>query len=154
MRAFLGILAGIVVGFVALVVIALVGGLIFPAPVPAGGMSRPQQLIEMFETLPIGAKSAVILAWFGGALAGAAVAKMIVGRGWAAWTITGFFAVYVLLNVLILPMPGWLQAVAVAAPLIGGLIANHLVADRVVAAEVEADAAVEPAMGEPDDARL
>ena len=31
---------------------------------------------------------------------------------------------------MILPMPGWLQAIAVAAPLIGGLIGNHLVGER------------------------
>jgi len=42
----------------------------------------------------------------------------------------------VLVTTMILPMPGWLQAIAVAAPLIGGLIGNHLVRERSFAAAV------------------
>ena len=46
------------------------------------------------------------------------------------WTTTAIFVLYVLLTVLILPMPGWLQALSVVAPLAGGLIANHLIPSR------------------------
>jgi hypothetical protein len=75
---------------------------------------------------------------------GATVAKLIARRGWAAWTLAGIFVVYVFISTLVLPMPGWLQAVAVLAPLIGGLLANHLVADRLVTAEAPAAAEPEP----------
>ncbi len=34
-----------------------------------------------------------------------------------------------LANVLILPLPGWVQALWIAAPLLGGLIGNHLAKD-------------------------
>jgi hypothetical protein len=68
------------------------------------------------------------------ALVGGMAAKGIAGRGWAAWTVAGFFAVYVLVTTMILPMPGWLQAIAVTAPLIGGLVGNHLVRERQPAA--------------------
>jgi len=145
MRAVIGLVVGLVVGFAALILIALAGGFLFPSPARIDNFNA-EQLIELFPAIPVGAKVAIILSWFGGALIGAAAAKWIVGRGWAAWTITGFFAVYVLLNVMVLPMPGWMQAIAVAAPLIGGLLANHLVAERVVAddvtptVEAEADA--------------
>ena len=146
MRAAIGLVVGLIVGFAALILIALIGGLLFPSPARIDNFNA-EQLVGLFPTIPVGAKVAIILSWFGGALIGAAAAKWISGRGWAAWTITGFFAFYVLLNVLILPMPGWMQAIAVSAPLIGGLIANHLVVERVEAAaeevpavEAEADA--------------
>ena len=147
MRAVIGLVVGLVVGFAALILIALAGGLLFPSPGQIDNFNA-EQLVGLFPTIPMGAKIAIILSWFGSALIGAGAAKRIAGRGWAAWTIAGFFAVYVLLNVLILPMPGWMQAIAVAAPLIGGLIANHLVAERsfeaVAAVPVEAEADAHP----------
>lgn len=127
--AAIAIVAGIVAGLVAVIAIALVGGLIFPSEGRIDGFDA-EQIVALFPALPLGAKIAILLSWFGGALAGAAVAKRIAGRGWAAWTLAGIFVVYVLINVLVLPMPGWMQAIAVLAPLLGGLIANHLVAER------------------------
>ena len=140
MRAALGIIAGIVAGFAAIILIGLIGGMIVPRPDRMEGFT-PEQLVAAFPGLPLGAKIAILVSWFGGALAGAAVAKLIARRAWAAWTVTGIFTVYVLLTTLILPMPGWLQAIAVLAPLIGGLIANHLVAEGEIAAAPSAPAA-------------
>ena len=132
MRGVLAIIIGILAGFVAIVAVAYVGGLLFPSTTRIEGFTSEaaRQLRETFPALPLGAKLVLILSWFAGALAGAMVAKKVAGRGWAAWTVAGFFAVYVLVTTMILPMPGWLQAIAVAAPLIGGLIGNHLVAER------------------------
>jgi hypothetical protein len=139
------ILAGIAAGLFAVIAIALIGGMIFPSEGRIDGFDA-EQIVALFPALPMGAKIAILLSWFGGALAGAAVAKRIAGRGWAAWTLAGIFVVYVLINVLVLPMPGWMQAIAALAPLLGGLIANHLVADRDVA-ETPPSAVREP---EPD----
>lgn len=145
MRAVLAVLAGIVAGFVAMILIALAGGMIFPSTASVDAYNA-EQIVAAFPTLPTGAKIAIILSWFGGALIGAALAKKMSGADGAAWTTAGIFALYVLLNVLILPMPGWLQAAAVLAPLLGGLIANHLVAARAPADpatdDPEADAQV------------
>lgn len=126
MRAILGILGGLVAGAAAMLALALVGGMMFPAP-GSVDPSRPQQILNAFETLPEGGKWAILISWFGGALVGAAVAKMIVRRDWAAWLVAILFALYVLASVFILPMPAWMQVVAVVLPLIGGFIANHLV---------------------------
>lgn len=136
MRAVAAIVAGLVVGFAGMIAVALAGGMIFPMP-GSIDVTNAEQVKGAFTDLPQGAKAAVILSWFIGALLGSLVAKLIARRGWAAWTIAGLFAVYVLLNVLVLPMPGWMQAMAVAAPLFGGLIANHLVRDRAVAGAQE-----------------
>jgi len=133
MRAIGGIIAGLIVGFL---VAIMVGVVVFSAvgtapPSPASvNLSDPQRVLEIFAELPVGAKIGLMLAWFGAALAGAAIAKLIAPRSWVAWTVTGLIALYVVANIFVLPMPGWMQAVSVAAPLLGGLIANHLVADR------------------------
>ena len=140
MRGVVAIIIGILVGFVAILTVGVVGGLLFPSTTQIEGINSETvwQLVDTFPALPLGPKLVIVLSWFAGALVGAMAAKGIAGRGWAAWTVAGFFAVYALVTVMILPMPGWLQATAVAAPLIGGLIGNHLVRERVPAAATAA----------------
>jgi len=146
MRAIAAIVAGLLAGGVAMVAVALLGGMLYPSSATVDAY-KANQIIDVFTTLPMGAKAAIILSWFAGALVGSAVAKLIARAGWAAWTIAALFALYVLLSVFILPMPGWLQAVAVAAPLIGGLIANHLVKARAPDMPDEAAATTDPVKG-------
>ena len=138
MRGLLAIVAGIVAGFAAMVAIAYVGGLIFPATTRIVEMNA-EAVAAAFTTLPLGAKVAIIASWFGGALAGAGVAKKIAGTGWAAWTIGALFAIYVLVTTFILPMPAWLQVAAVLAPLIGALLANHFIVARAMTANATTD---------------
>ncbi|HMG47095.1 MAG TPA: hypothetical protein VK614_06515 [Allosphingosinicella sp.] len=130
MRAVAGIVVGLIAGFIATVVIGIIGiGATFTAP--AGmNVSNPQQVLEAFAQMPTGPKIALMVAWFSGGLVGALVAKLIARRGWVAWTVAGLVAAYVVLNILVLPLPGWMQVLSIAAPLIGGLIANHLVKGR------------------------
>jgi hypothetical protein len=126
-RAIAGIIAGLIAGFLGIVVIGIIGvGATFSAP--AGLDTRdPRQVLEAFANMPLAPQIALMAAWFAGGLAGGLVAKAIAHRGWAVWTVAGLIAAYVLLNMLVLPLPGWMQALSIAAPLIGGLIANHLV---------------------------
>ena len=44
-----------------------------------------------------------------------------------AWTVAGFFIVYVLLTLLILPVPIWMQVLAAIGPIVGGFVGNHVV---------------------------
>lgn len=138
MRAAIGIVVGIIAALAAMLAIAWIGGMLFPGPASIDASSA-ESIASVFPDLPAGAKAAILLSWFGAALAGAFAAKRITGRRWAAWTIAGIAAVFVLLNVMVLPMPGWLQAIAIAAPLIGGLIGNHLVTERMPAAPATAE---------------
>jgi len=137
MRALIGIVVGLVAGLIATVVAAIVAIGLF-----AGGagsaqvsMADAQRTIEVFEQLPQGAKIGLMLAWLVGAFIGAAVAKLIARTAVAAWVVAGLIAAYVVANVLVLPMPGWMQALSVIAPLLGGFLANHLVAARATAAD-------------------
>ena len=56
--------------------------------------------------MPAAPKLAFLAALFGGALAGAAVAKLIARRAWPAWTVTALIALYVVLSILSLPLTG------------------------------------------------
>jgi hypothetical protein len=130
MRAIAGIIVGLVAGFLATILIGIVGvGATFSAP---AGMdaTNTRQVLEAFADMPQGPKIALMIAWFGGGLVGALVAKLIARKAWAAWTVAALVAAYVVLNTLVLPLPGWMQALSIAAPLLGGLIGNYLIAAR------------------------
>ena len=130
MRAIVGIVVGLVAGFAAAILIGIIG-VGATATAPAGvDASDPRQVVEAFANMPDSAKIALMIAWFAGGLVGALVAKLIARVAWAAWVVAALIALYVVLNVLVLPLPGWMQALSVVAPLLGGLIANHLVGAR------------------------
>ena len=139
MRALAGILAGLVAGFAATILIGIVGiGMTYTPPAGASA-SNPAEVMATFAAMPTAAKVALMFAWFGGGLAGAAVAKLIARRAWAAWTVTLLIGAYVVLNSIVLPLPAWMQALSIAAPLIGGLIGNHLVRERAATVEAASD---------------
>jgi hypothetical protein len=143
MRAVGGIIAGLVVGYLALILIGIVGvGATYSVP---GNVNvyNSSQVVELVLAMPPGPKIALLIALFGGTLIGAALAKLISRRAWAAWTVAILYAILAVLGVLPLPIAGWMQAVTIAAPLIGGLIANHLVKSRAPDVPEEAAATTE-----------
>jgi hypothetical protein len=138
MRAVAGIIVGLIAGFVATILVGIVGvGATFSGPAQIDA-TNPQQVIEAFAGMPQGSKIALMVAWFAGGFFGALVAKLIARQGWAAWTVAALIGAYVVLNTIILPLPGWMQVLSIAAPLLGGLIANHLIAGRAATATATA----------------
>ena len=151
MRAALAIIAGIIVAFAVQSGIDWISYQFYPAVIT--NMWDRQQVSEAMATRPTGALLLTVLGYLLGGLAGGAVAKLIHRRSWVCWVPVGIFAATALILVLAYPIAEWAGFGAFVAGLVGGLIANHLVADRVVVG-VEADAAVAPAAGDPDDAGL
>ena len=134
MRAFGALVAGLVAGILVMMLSGFVGALIFPM----GAQMDPynaQQIQASFAGASLGAKFMVVLSWALGALAGAVVAKKLSGADWTTWTIAIIFALYVLASVFVLPMPGWLQVLAVALPLVGGYVATRHVRGRAAAGD-------------------
>lgn len=145
MRAVGGIIAGLIVGLVATILVGILGvGATLSGPVNTD-LSDPRQVVETFAAMSSGPKIALMVAWFAGGLVGALVAKAIARKSWAAWTVAILIALYVLLNMLVLPLPGWMQALSIAAPLVGALIGNHLVKGSAAPAIATADAGDAPA---------
>ncbi|MBA3676135.1 MAG: hypothetical protein H0W74_01865 [Sphingosinicella sp.] len=131
MRGFLGIVAGLVAAIAAAMLIAFIGGLVIPPAPVSVDMSSVDGIRDAYSSLGTNAQLLGVVSWAGGGLVGALVAKHIIGRPWAAWTIAALTEAYMLVNVLMLPMPGWMQAVALILPLIAGFLANHLIKNRV-----------------------
>lgn len=130
MRGFFGILAGLAVMVAIAVVIAFVGGLIIPSTPVMANMSDPEGVKQAYASLSPEAQLLGVMAWSLGGFVGALIAKYIIGRPWAVWTLTGLTEAYMLITVLMLPMPGWMQVVALVLPLVAGFLANRLVANR------------------------
>jgi hypothetical protein len=137
MRGVLGILAGLVAVVATMMLVTMIGSLL-ASEVPAVDARNIESIKATYAGLSTGTWLLMLLSWFLGALAGAAVAKKIAGRSWAAWTVAGLILAYLLLTVVMLPMPGWMKFGALAAPLLAGFLANRLVPDRVDVASDEA----------------
>ena len=140
-RNILGVIAGIVVAVLTVMAVQAVGHSLYPYPADID-LNDPEQIARAFPAIPFAAKAFVVAAWVAGALAGGAVAKAITGADWSAWTIAALIALGGVANIFVIPHPVWMQISAVVAPLIGGLIANHLVRGRVAARTDAGDGAI------------
>ncbi|HTU09276.1 MAG TPA: hypothetical protein VMG08_00140 [Allosphingosinicella sp.] len=125
MKGFVGLLAGIVAGALAMMLVGYVGTSLYPLHVPADPNDR-EALIEGIRTAPVGAQISVLLAWFLGTFAGAAVAKLLSGAAWPGWTIGGVLAA-LLAFIFFVPLPIWLQTLAPMSPLLGAAAADVLI---------------------------
>ena len=128
MKGFLGLLAGIVAGALVMMLIGYVGTTLYPLHVPADPRDS-QALIEGVKAAPVGAQISVLLAWFLGTFAGAAVAKWLTGAAWPGWTIAGVLAA-ILAFLFFIPLPIWLQTLAPMSPLLGAAAADILIPRR------------------------
>jgi len=127
MRAVAGIIVGLIAGLIAAIIVGVVG-VRATFTVPAGiDPANTRQVLEAVANMPPISHVALAFAWLVGALVGAMVAKAIARKAWAAWAVTLVMAIYFGLGSLTLPLPVWVQALWIAAPLIGGFIGNRLV---------------------------
>ena len=128
MKAFLGLLAGLVAGALVMMLVGYVGTSLYPLHVPTDPNDR-QALIEGLRTAPVGAQITVLLAWFLGTFAAAAIAKYLSGAAWPGWTIAGVLAA-LLACIFFVPLPVWMQTLAPISPLLGAAAADVLVRGR------------------------
>ena len=124
-----GIVAGAAAAVATIMIVEMLGHMIFPLPDDLA-LRDPEVVAGPSPAMPVAAKLIVVLAWFGGALVGGYVAKRICDRWWAAWAVAALVAVAGVVNVMMIPHPAWMQIAAVVAPLVGGLLAGHLIPDR------------------------
>ena len=136
MRAFLALLAGLVAGACVMMLVGYVGTSIWPLHVPADPNDR-QALIEGLRAAPVGAQASVLLAWFLGTFAAAALAKAISGYAWPGWTIGGILAA-LLAFIFFVPLPVWMQTLAPISPLLGAAAGDILIKGRRAQASGEA----------------
>jgi len=148
MRAVLAIIAGLVAALVVQGLVDWISGQFYPYAIT--DLWDRRQVSEAMAARPTGALLLTVLGYFLGGLAGGAVGKLIHRRGWACWIPVGIFALTSLIVALAYPIAEWAGFGSFVAALVGGLIANHLVAER-----GEAAAAPEAPRTDPEaDARL
>ena len=138
MKGLVGLLAGIIAAALVMMLVGYIGTSLYPLHVPADPSDR-QALIEGVRSAPVGAQVSVLLAWFLGTFAGAAVAKKLSGAAWPGWTIGGVLAA-LLAFIFFVPLPLWLQTLAPISPLLGAAAADILVKSRKPASDSNVEA--------------
>jgi len=142
MRAVAGIVVGLIVSLIAAVLVGIFAlGATFSPP-PGTDATDMGEVARIFMAVPQKTLLALAAAWLAGGFAGALVAKLIARKAWVAWAVAIVVAVYFGLNAFLLLMPVQMQALWLAAPLLGGLLGNLLVgsgpAPAAMTTEVEA----------------
>lgn len=140
MRRILGVLAGLGAAVLTALIVSYVGARFVPAGTGTVNTSTVEGIRQTYSSLGTGVQLLGVIAWALGALVGAMVAKRLSGRPGAAWTVAGVIEAYMVLNVLMLPMPAWMKLLAVILPLAAGFIANRLIPTRLEVADDGPDA--------------
>lgn len=118
------LVAGVVVGLT-----EAAGHLIFPPP-PGIDVTNPADQARLMELVPLGAKIAVVFAWFLGALAGCSVATVIGRTTLPGWIVAALLIAASLFTTQMFPHPLWMIVAAVALPIVAKLCADRLFAAR------------------------
>lgn len=131
LRLVLGIIAGVVVGGVVVALVERAGHMVFPPP-EGTNLKDPEALKAIMAQIPLGAKIAVLVAWFCGVFAGGTAARFITkGAPSSAWIVGGIFALFTAINLFMIPHPVWMIAGAIIAIAAGILAANQFARTRV-----------------------
>jgi hypothetical protein len=118
--------AGVVAGAIVIFIVEGAGHMIFPPP-DGVNLKDPAALAGIMESIPLGAKIAVLVAWFAGILAGGSAA-LYIGRRWApvAWVVAAALFGMAAVTMIQIPHPLWMMIGAVVATLAGAFGAIKL----------------------------
>ena len=135
MRAFLGILIGLIAAIAVQAGLDWIASQIYPVAIT--DLWDRRQVSEAFASRPTGALLLSVLNYFLAGLVGGVVAKRIARRGFAAWIPAAVLALMALLIAFAYPMPAWTWFASFAAPLVGGMFARHLGGEPASAPQAE-----------------
>lgn len=124
MRQLVGVLLGIAVAVGVVFLVELIGHAVLPVPTDYDPMTE-EGAARYLREAPIAAKLGLVFGWFAGALAGGWMAVRVGRRTWLAWIVAIMIALAGVTNVIMIPHPLWMQAAAVAAPLLAGWLASR-----------------------------
>ena len=124
-----GVVAGLVVAMLVVMAVEGAGHAMFPPP-EGLDITRPEDQAQLMELIPLGAKIAVVVAWFLGALAGAATAIAIARHILPGWIVGLVMVALSLVTTQMFPHPVWMIGAAVILPIAGVLAAKQLVSSR------------------------
>lgn len=122
-RIILGLICGAVAAVILVFALETLGHLIFPPP-EGLDLKDPEVQKTLMEQIPLGAKIAVLIAWFAGAFGGGIAAARITKKAWAAWAIGSFMLLMSGITLTMFPHPAWMIVGAVILPLLAAWMAS------------------------------
>lgn len=128
-RGIVASVAGIVTAGIVVALVETLGHLIYPPP-EGLDLTNPDDMAQLMTVIPIGAKIAVVAAWFAGSLAGAIVAGWIGRTKIPGWIVAAFMLLASVVTTQMFPHPVWMIIAAVALPIVAKLLADRMVAHR------------------------
>ena len=131
-RGIVAIVVGVLVTGTIVLAIEMLGHMVYPPP-PGLDIAKPEDQARIVAAMPTGAKVAVVVAWFFGALGGAVVAARIGRSPRYAWAIGALTVAMCAFSLVSIPHPVWMAISGVALPIIAAAIAIPLSRPRVSA---------------------
>lgn len=123
-------LAGLVVAMLVVMLAEGAGHTMFPPP-EGLDIANPDDQARLMEVISLGAKIAVVLAWFLGATAGAATAMAVARNIMPGWAVGLVMAGLSVATTQMFPHPLWMVVAALVLPLVGVLLVKRLMAARI-----------------------
>jgi len=127
MRAFLGVVAGIILAIAAQSALDLLANYLYPPAI--SDMLDRVQIAAALEARPTAALLLGVAGYFLGGLIGGWAAKRLSRSRVIVWIPAALLAFMALAIGFNFPVPTWATFAAFIAALVGGMIANHLVSD-------------------------
>lgn len=128
-RRIVAVLAGVIVAGMVVALVEGLGHMIYPPPTGLD-ISKPEDQARLMEVIPPGAKIAVVVAWFVGSFAGAAVAMLIGKHAFPGGVVAGLMVVASFATTQMFPHPLWMMVGAVLLPLLAAFLAKGLLKER------------------------
>lgn len=119
LKTILATAAGLIAGVIIIAVVESLGHMIYPPPTGVD-LKDPEQLAAIMESVPFGAKLAVLIAWglgvFGGGLLGV---KLSGGRKLPATIIAVLLLAFAGMTMMMIPHPIWMVIGALIVTVLG-----------------------------------
>ena len=124
MRGTLGIVLGTVAALGILIAVEALAHWLYPTPSSFDTLNR-SELAAAMAAIPLPAKVVVAFGWLAAAFGGAWLALRVCDWRWAGWIVAALVVAGNIANLLALPHPFWMQALAILLPLLGGALAQR-----------------------------
>ncbi len=130
-RGVLAVIAGIVLAMLMVAVIESIGHAVYPPP-ESLDFTKPDQVREYIEKLPLGAFLFVLTGWIGGTFCGGLVAAWI-GRTKPmvfSMIVGAFVLAATIANLTMIPHPAWMAIIGILGIVVAAVLAGTLLRPR------------------------
>ena len=126
LKGVVAVLAGLISGVAVVFAVESGGHLLYPPP-EVVDLNNPEALRTFMQSIPLGAKIAVLVAWGLGTMTGSAVAIFASGRqSWPAWVVASVLFGLALSTMVLIPHPDWMVIGATFITLASAISAAYL----------------------------